>query len=343
MCLIDISQTLPDGREVVLKSNNSDVLLTVDQRPSVRLKRTTDFERIMAFELQEIVSADSGSAASLLGLTLQALFDSRPQLCEIELILGASRDLSEPLFDLGLAAASATSADAVVASRGMLRQIAGWYLPATRRNPFPLGFTMSDGKRHPLRPPVRSGEVYRRYLPQERLTISFRTVDAHADLDIFHAWHNNPRVSAFWELAGSKEMHRNYLHKVAGDAHMHPVFGCYDGEPFGYFEIYWAKEDRIAPYYEVDDYDRGVHMLVGEERWRGPHRVASWLPSLAHFMLLDDPRTRHVVAEPRADNAKMIGYMQQAGFCKPKEFNFPHKRAALMMLSREAFFDQFCV
>jgi hypothetical protein len=60
-------------------------------------------------------------------------------------------------------------------------------------------------------------------------------------------------------------------------------------------------------------------------------------------MLLDDPRTRHVVAEPRADNAKMIGYMQQAGFCKPKEFNFPHKRAALMMLSREAFFDQFCV
>jgi RimJ/RimL family protein N-acetyltransferase len=124
---------------------------------------------------------------------------------------------------------------------------------------------------------------------------------------------------------------------------MQPVFCCFDGQPFGYFEIYWAKEDRIAPYYPADDYDRGVHMLVGEQRWRGPHRVAAWLPSLAHFMFLDDPRTRNVVAEPRADNAKMIGYMQQAGFCKLKEFDFPHKRAAMMLLSREVFFEQFCI
>ncbi len=37
--------------------------------------------------------------------------------------------------------------------------------------------------------------------------------------------------------------------------------------------------------------------------------MASWLSALVHYLFLDDPRTQRVVAEPRADNAKMIGYM----------------------------------
>ncbi|MBM4200438.1 MAG: acetyltransferase, partial [Gammaproteobacteria bacterium] len=151
------------------------------------------------------------------------------------------------------------------------------------------------------------------------------------------------RVASFWELAGTREEHRGYLDRALADRHMHPVVGRFDGRPFGYFEIYWAKEDRIAPYYAVDDYDRGIHMLVGEPAFRGPHRVAAWLPSLAHYLFLDDPRTRNVVAEPRSDNAKMIGYLQQAGFYREKEFDFPHKRAAMMILPREVFFDQYCI
>lgn len=46
-------------------------------------------------------------------------------------------------------------------------------------------------------------------------------------------------------------------------------------------------------------------------------------------------RTQRVVAEPRADNAKMIGYMQSQGYHRLKSSTFPHKRAALMMQNRE--------
>jgi len=251
--------------------------------------------------------------------------------------------LLAPLCRLGVAVAKPETPATVTSHRGMLRQIPEWFMPQPRPQPYPLAYAMTDGKRHPRRAPVANGHVYRRYLPALNETLSFRTVEPNQDLDIFHAWQNNPRVSAFWEMAGSKAEHKEHLDKVTEDPHMHPVVGYFDAQPFGYFEIYWAKEDRIAPYYDVDDYDRGVHMLVGEESLRGAHRVAAWLPSLAHFMLLDDPRTRNVVAEPRADNAKMIGYMQRAGFFKTKEFDFPHKRAAMMLLSREAFFDQFCV
>ena len=161
-----------------------------------------------------------------------------------------------------------------------------------------------------------------------------RTLDIELDLERFNRWQNTPRVLAFWDEGGSLEDHRQYLEKLADDPHTLTLIGCFDDQPFAYFEAYWAKEDRIAPFYDAGDYDRGIHMLVGEQAHRGPHKVASWLSALTDYLLQDDPRTRRIVAEPRADNAKMIGYMQSQGYKRIKEFDFPHKRAALMVLER---------
>ena len=187
---------------------------------------------------------------------------------------------------------------------------------------------------HPQRPAKPQGEVYRRFDPQLGAWISLRTLDIELDLERFNRWQNTPRVLAFWDEGGSLDDHRQYLEKLANDPHTLTLIGCFDDQPFAYFEAYWAKEDRIAPFYDVDDYDRGIHMLVGEQAHRGPHKVASWLSALTDYLLQDDPRTRRIVAEPRADNAKMIGYMQAQGYARIKEFDFPHKRAALMVLER---------
>jgi RimJ/RimL family protein N-acetyltransferase len=164
-----------------------------------------------------------------------------------------------------------------------------------------------------------------------------RTLEIEQDLARFNRWQNSPRVASFWQEEGSLEQHREYLSKLDADPHTLTLIGCFDDQPFAYFEAYWAKEDRIAPFYDADNYDRGIHMLVGEENHRGPHKVASWLSALVHYLFLDDPRTQRVVAEPRADNAKMIGHMHNQCFHCEKEFDFPHKRAALMILGRERF------
>ena len=187
---------------------------------------------------------------------------------------------------------------------------------------------------HPQRPAKPQGEVYRRFDPQLGAWISLRTLDIELDLERFNRWQNTPRVLAFWDEGGSLDDHRQYLEKLANDPHTLTLIGCFDDQPFAYFEAYWAKEDRIAPFYDAGDYDRGIHMLVGEQAHRGPHKVASWLSALTDYLLQDDPRTRRIVAEPRADNAKMIGYMQSQGYKRIKEFDFPHKRAALMVLER---------
>ena len=76
-------------------------------------------------------------------------------------------------------------------------------------------------------------------------------------------------------------------------------------KPFAYFEVYWVKEDTFGRALggECGMYDRGIHCLVGEQEFRGPHRVRVWLSALVHFCWLSDLRTERVFMEPRIDNA----------------------------------------
>ena len=211
---------------------------------------------------------------------------------------------------------------------------------ATDIAPLPLQYRMTDGKRHPLRPLKPQGEVYRRYIPWLQATLSFRRLDVERDLAHFNRWMNDPVVAHFWQETGSLEQHRHYLAKLDADAHVFPLIASLDDRPFGYFEIYWAREDRIAPFSDAGDYDRGWHVLIGEEQCRGQAFVSAWMPSISHYLFLDDPRTQRLLIEPRSDNKKMLRSLDRSGYALLKEFDFPHKRAMLGMVSRERFFSE---
>ncbi len=191
---------------------------------------------------------------------------------------------------------------------------------------------------HPLRQEQPEGIVYERYDYQSDLTVSFRTIDPEQDLELFHQWMNQPRVAEFWEMDQSRDKLRNYIHSLLQDKRTWPVIGCFNGEPFGYIEIYWAMEDRIAPYYDCQPWDRGFHVLVGNTDYLGKRYSLSWSKSMTHFLFLDDPRTNCLVGEPRADNQRLIKLTGPAGWSFVKEFDFPHKRAALIDCRRENFF-----
>ena len=107
-------------------------------------------------------------------------------------------------------------------------------------------------------------------------------------------------------------------------------------------EVYRRYDPRLQSWISFRTLDPSQD-LARFNRWqhhRGPHKVACWLPSLVHYLFLDDPRTARIVSEPRADNDRMIHYLMETGFSHLRNFSFPHKRAALMALSRENFLDQ---
>ncbi|KAF3199364.1 hypothetical protein TWF191_004430 [Orbilia oligospora] len=217
------------------------------------------------------------------------------------------------------------------------------YLPAK-----PLRYTLSNGAiRHPNRPlpPPQRLPFYTRHCISDKVNSVFklRPVDM-SDLDLIHKWMNNTRVSEFWGEQGPIEHQKKFLETCLASKHSFTAIGSWnDLDPEGnltgwkdacFFDIYWVKEDHLARYANsVQDWDRGVHLLVGEDWARG--RSTAWLDSIVHFMFLSDPRTQSIYLEPRVDNELFIRLLTRYGFYKVKDFAFPHKQAALMKLDRD--------
>ncbi|OAQ70948.1 siderophore biosynthesis protein [Pochonia chlamydosporia 170] len=221
--------------------------------------------------------------------------------------------------------------------------------------PPPLQYIYTNGVRHPLRPkPPRMGEVfYTRFIESMQQYLSFRVASCSnspvpylgpqgpnppeqsqlssvCDRDLLQSWFENPRVKEFWGDYTS-----DFLETALCSKHSFPVIGLWDGIPFGYFELYWVKEDILGRHVgsEAEDWDRGVHIMIGEEWSRG--RVALWLSSLVHYCFTGDLRTMNVCLEPRVDNKRVLRHLDAAGFSKEKQVSFPHKQAWFVKLRRE--------
>jgi siderophore synthetase component/RimJ/RimL family protein N-acetyltransferase len=194
---------------------------------------------------------------------------------------------------------------------------------------------------HPQRPTHPQGIFYRRFNYELAQEVSFKLACADKDLKLFHQWMNQPRVASFWELDKDQAELKTYLENALNTPHQFPVIAMLDGITFGYFELYWAKEDRLGAYYEAQDYDRGMHLLIGNEAYLGSQYWRAWGQALRQYCFISDPRTQRLVGEPRVDNARLIKIWQYFGYQKIKEFDFPHKRSSLVMLTRDdAFFPK---
>lgn len=203
----------------------------------------------------------------------------------------------------------------------------------THYPPPPLQYTITHNIRHPVRrKPPRMGEIfYTRFVPSVGRYLSFRVAslspkpvpnlgpigpaereNAHLcvldDTSLLQMWLAKPRVSAFWG-----EHHAAFLSDALRSRHSFPVIGMWDGVPFGYFEIYWVKEDPLGRHMggEALDFDRGMHVLVGEEWARG--RVQQWISGLIHWCWQVENRTMNIYLEPRIDNQRYAFYMSSKG------------------------------
>jgi hypothetical protein len=193
--------------------------------------------------------------------------------------------------------------------------------------------------------PPHQGEVfYVRYVPSVQQYLSFRVPflpssrsqgsfsntpsistirqqfqNMSSDLGTLQKWMKGPGTNTGWsetclppDQADQGVCSRPYqmdeeefLRAHLRSRHSFPAIGCWNGKPFGYFQIYWVKESRLGRLRgDVDNYDRGIHSLFGEPDLFDPCRRSIWLSSLVHYCWLADIRTRAVMMELKMDHER---------------------------------------
>ena len=323
-------------------TSNDGFLLPLDDAGQVLVRaQATDAKNGSVRLALKDPASPPGSRRDLAHRFLEKAFAVFPEAQQLELEPGLAQALTIQDDDIALLAPEnrGEGGAARICRRSMFYQDARPWLHGRAASGFPQAPRPGPhGQPHPIRPPQPEGLVYERFDPQLGMTISFRCIELEQDLDRFHAWMNDGRVAFFWELAKPKAELADYLTALQRDAHAFGLIGAFDGDPAGYFEVYWGKEDRLGAHYEADDYDRGWHGLIGNPRHLGRAKTLAWLRSLTHYLFLDDIRTRKVVGEPNAAHTKLLRYADAVAYYKVKEFDFPHKRAALMHCDRETFF-----
>ena len=183
------------------------------------------------------------------------------------------------------------------------------------------------------------GEVFR-IKTKNGAFMSLRVIE-ESDLDLFHSWHQKDFVSKFWELNLAKEELLTYIRSLKKSPSVLPLIVELDSRPFAYFETYWAYDDRIAPYCNPGVFDRGIHLLIGEEKFLRTRHVYDAMLYVTQYLFESEPRTQSIWGEPRADNTKILQFCKKLpGWQALRQFDFPHKRAMLLECKRDNFYRE---
>ncbi|HTQ22194.1 GNAT family N-acetyltransferase [Mycobacterium sp.] len=163
---------------------------------------------------------------------------------------------------------------------------------------------------------------------------SLRRVDPDRDLDLVHAWMNDPDVALFWKMPWARHAIASYLRRQDRNPNSTPYLGELNGVPMSYWELYRADLEPIAQRYAAREHDAGLHLLLGNPEYRGRGLAVDLLRAVSSWQLNRDPRVTRVVAEPDIDNKRSIRAFERAGFRRTRVIDLPDKRAALMVRDR---------
>ncbi|KAJ5630586.1 uncharacterized protein N7484_010686 [Penicillium longicatenatum] len=202
--------------------------------------------------------------------------------------------------------------------------------------------TATIRRSHPLRPPKStSGSIaYSRYIPSLDKVFSLVIID-HQDPTHVEFFHQSRRTSSPASDLGmqgdSLEEDYEYLRRKNEDAHTIGLLGQFDGTLFGYFEVFWAKEDPLGVASDASDFDRGLNASIGYSSFKSRRWLQACWSSLLHYIFLDEHRTENIIGNGVWGH-ELLG---DASFelLEDEMVQLPHQRIHLTRYSRELFFS----
>lgn len=174
----------------------------------------------------------------------------------------------------------------------------------------------------------------------KKLAIDFRPITEEEDISRLYHWRLKPHVIPFWGNPGPQSRFRDEVQKALAVPKQKLLFGRINGVDMSYWETYSVCHDLIGHYYEYDEYDRGVHLLIGRTDFLGRGYALPLLMERVAREFHENHHTRRIVAEPDVRNEKMIHIFKKCGFRPLKLVSLPEKTGMLLAVERRHFFER---
>ena len=161
-----------------------------------------------------------------------------------------------------------------------------------------------------------------------------RLVDADADAEMVSEWMNRPHLVEAWEYDWPPARWHRYLSAQLDGQYSRPFIGSFRGAPFAYIEVYRAAKDSIAPRYDADPHDIGLHAAIADPKFVNRGLAPIVLPRLVASLFEIEPRCRRIMFDPDYRNAGARGLCEYAGCTFLGEHDMANRRMALYALPR---------
>lgn len=161
-----------------------------------------------------------------------------------------------------------------------------------------------------------------------------RLVDPDADAEMISEWMNRPHLVEAWEYDWPPSRWHRYLCAQLAGEYSRPLIGSFRGKPFVYIELYRAAKDSIAPRYDADPHDIGLHAAIADMRFVNRGIAPILLPRLVANIFELEPRCRRIMFDPDHRNSGARAVCEYAGCLFLGEHDMANRRMALYALPR---------
>ncbi|BBY63569.1 GNAT family N-acetyltransferase [Mycolicibacterium helvum] len=155
-----------------------------------------------------------------------------------------------------------------------------------------------------------------------------------SDAAMVAEWMNRPHLAQAWEYDWPVERWRNHLLAQLGGSYSLPLIASLNGVDGAYLEIYRAAKDSIAPRYDVDPWDLGLHAAIADVGVVNRGLAPRLLPRIIASLFAIEPRCRRVMFDPDHRNTSARRLCEFVGCQFLGEHDMSNRRMALYSFER---------
>jgi RimJ/RimL family protein N-acetyltransferase len=157
-----------------------------------------------------------------------------------------------------------------------------------------------------------------------------------ADAEMVAEWMNRPHLAEAWEYDWPVERWRNHLLAQLGGTYSLPLIASLNDVAGAYLEIYRAAKDSIAPRYDADPWDLGLHAAIADLSAVNRGLAPRLLPRIVASLFATEPRCRRVMFDPDHRNTAARRLCEFVGCQFLGEHDMSNRRMALYSFERPA-------